>query len=132
MEALSPSTEVIVVEPADYNDHALSLAAGVRTRHGEAQPSFCDALLSPTPGEVTFPINGRLLKGALGVTDSEVAEAIRYAFRWLKLVIEPGGAVSLAALLAGKVDVKGKTVGVMLTGGNVDPGLFARILAGEI
>jgi threonine dehydratase len=132
MEALSPSTEVIVVEPAEYNDHALSLAAGVRTRHGEARPSFCDALMSPTPGEVTFPINGRLLKGALGVTDSEVAEAIRYAFRWLKLVIEPGGAVSLAALLAGKVDVKGKTVGVLLTGGNVDPGLFARILAGEI
>jgi threonine dehydratase len=133
MEALSPTTGVIVVEPADYNDHALSLAAGVRTAHPkDVPPSFCDALMSPTPGEVTFPINGRLLKGALGVTDSEVAEAIRFAFRWLKLVIEPGGAVSLAALLTGKAEVKGKTVGVMLTGGNVDPGLFSRILAGEI
>ena len=132
MEALSPSTQVIVVEPAEYNDHALSLAAGTRVKHAEAQPSFCDALMSPMPGEVTFPINGRLLKGALGVTDSEVAEAMRYAFRWLKLVVEPGGAVSLAALLAGKAEVKGKTVGVILTGGNVDPGLFSRILAGEI
>jgi threonine dehydratase len=132
MEALSPSTDVIVVEPAEYNDHALSLAAGARTKHGEAQPSFCDALMSPTPGEITFPINGRLLKGALGVTDGEVAEAMRFAFRWLKLVVEPGGAVSLAALLAGKADVKGKTVAVMLTGGNVDPGLYARVLAGEL
>ncbi|HEY3814385.1 MAG TPA: threonine/serine dehydratase [Caulobacteraceae bacterium] len=133
MEALSPSTDVIVVEPADYNDHALSLAAGTRVAHAkDVPPSFCDALMSPMPGEVTFPINGRLLKGALGVTDSEVAEAIRYAFRWLKLVVEPGGAVSLAALLAGKADVKDKTVGVLLTGGNVDPGLFSRILAGEI
>ncbi len=132
MQALSPVTKVHVVEPAEYNDHALSLASGMRTAHGPATPSFCDALMSATPGEITFPINGVLLKGAYGVTDGEVAEAMRFAFRWLKLVVEPGGAVSLAATLTGKFDARGKTTGVVLTGGNVDPGLYARVLAGEL
>jgi threonine dehydratase len=132
VKALSPKTEVHVVEPEGFNDHALSLAAGERTSHAPAPLSFCDALMSPMPGEITFPINQGLLAGALGVSDAEVAEAMRWAFRWLKLVVEPGGAVSLAALLAGKIDAKGKTIAVVLTGGNVDPGLYCRILAGEL
>ena len=87
--------------------------------------------MSPLPGEITFPINRERLKGAVAVSDAEVGEAMRYAFSTLKLVVEPGGAVSLAALLAGKIDARGKTIGVVLSGGNVDPALFSRILAGE-
>ncbi len=86
--------------------------------------------MAPIPGELTWPINRRLA-GAATVTDAEVAEAMRFAFRWLKLVIEPGGAVSLAALLAGKVEAKGMTTGIVLSGGNVDPGLFSAIIEGR-
>ena len=82
------------------------------------------------PGELTLPINQRL-SGAATVTDAEVAEAMRFAFRWLKLVVEPGGAVSLAALLSGKVAARDLTTGVVLSGGNVDPGLFAEIIEGR-
>jgi len=93
-------------------------------------PSICDALMTDRPGELTFPINRRLEK-VVTVTDMEVAEAVRYAFRTLKLVVEPGGAVSLAALLAGKVEAEGLTTAVMLSGGNVDPALFAEIIEGR-
>jgi len=132
LERLAPKAEVWVVEPAGYDDHRRSLEAGERTGHPAAEPSICDALMAPMPGEITFPINRRRLKGALGVTDAEVAEAMRYAFSALKLVVEPGGAVSLAALLSGKLPVEGRTVAAVLSGGNVDPGLYGRILAGEL
>jgi threonine dehydratase len=132
LEALSPETELYVVEPAGYDDHARSLAAGARTGHPPAEPSICDSLMSPLPGAITFPHNLARLRGAHGVTDAEAALAMRYAFATLKLVVEPGGAVSLAALLAGKIDAGGRTIGVVLSGGNVDPGLYARVLAAEI
>jgi threonine dehydratase len=74
----------------------------------------------------------RTLAGAVSVTDAEAAEAVRYAFAWLKLVVEPGGAVGLAALLSGRIPLEGRTAGVVLSGGNVDPALFADILAGRI
>jgi threonine dehydratase len=83
------------------------------------------------PGELTFAINRRLLAGGLAVSDDEVAEAMRQAFRHLKLVVEPGGAVALAAALAGKLDCRGRTVGIVLSGGNVDPELFASVLGGR-
>lgn len=132
MEALSPQTALYVVEPEAYDDHRRSLAAGERTTHEKGAVSICDALMAPLPGEITFPITRERLTGAAGVSDAEVAEAMRYAFSTLKLVVEPGGAVSLAALLAGKADAQGKTIAVVLSGGNVDPALFARILAGEL
>jgi threonine dehydratase len=88
--------------------------------------------MAPMPGELTFAINRPRLAGAVTVSDAEVAEAMRFAFRTLKLVVEPGGAVSLAALLAGKVAAGGRTIGVVLSGGNVDPGLYAQVLAGEL
>lgn len=128
MAARSPDTRVIGVEPADYNDTQISLAAGERLTHPPvAHPSICDALMTDRPGELTFPINRRLDRIET-VTDAEAAEAVRYAFRTLKLVVEPGGAVSLAALLAGKVPAQGRTTAVVLSGGNVDPGLFAAII----
>jgi len=134
MQALSPSTEVFVAEPRDYDDYANSLAAGKQTGWSNPKPpaSFCDALLAPQPGNVTWPVNSRLLTGAVSATDAEVAEAMRFAFRWLKLVVEPGGACALACLLNGRIDARGRTVGIVLSGGNVDPGLFARVLGGEL
>lgn len=127
MAERSPETRVLVVEPEAYDDTARSLAAGERVGHPAGPPSICDALMSPMPGVLTWPINRRLA-GALTVSDAEVAEAVRFAFRHLKLVVEPGGAVSLAALLAGKVESAGRTTGLILSGGNVDPGLYGEII----
>ena len=86
--------------------------------------SICDALLTPTPGEITFAINSRLLAGGLVVDDNMARQAMAYAFERLKLVIEPGGAVALAALLSGLYDCKGKFVAIVASGGNVDREIF--------
>jgi threonine dehydratase len=131
MAALSPDTPVIGVEPQAYNDTLLSLAAGERLTHAPvSHPSICDALMTDRPGELTFPINRRLQR-VVTVSDAEVAEAVAYAFRTLKQVVEPGGAVSLAALLSGHVEAAGKTTAIVLSGGNVDPGLFSDIIEGR-
>ena len=127
MEVLSPDTPVIAVEPQYYNDFQLSFAAGERMTHGPAQGTICDALMTDRPGELTFPINQRCDRVET-VSDAEVAEAVRYAFKVLKQVVEPGGAVSLAAVLAGKVETRDRTTAVILSGGNVDPALFAAII----
>lgn len=127
MAERSPATSVLVVEPEAFDDTARSLAAGERVGHPQGRPSICDALMAPMPGELTWPINRRLA-GAVSVSDAEVAEAMRFAFRHLKLVIEPGGAVSLAALLTGKVEAQGRTTAIVLSGGNVDPTLYAQII----
>ena len=127
MAARSPDTRVIGVEPEAYNDTQISLAAGERLTHAPASGTICDALMTDRPGELTFPINRRL-SGVVTVSDAEVAAAVRYAFRVLKLVVEPGGAVSLAALLSGKAETKGLTTAIVLSGGNVDPGLFSQII----
>mgnify|MGYP002721537594 CR=1 FL=1 len=127
MAERSPDTRVIVVEPEAFDDTARSLRAGERVGHPTGAPSICDALMAPMPGELTFAINRRLA-GAITVSDAEVAEAVRFAFRQLKLVVEPGGAVSLAALLAGKIEDRGQITAIVLSGGNVDPGLFAAII----
>jgi threonine dehydratase len=131
MAALSPDTPVIGVEPEAYNDTLLSLAAGERLTHAPVtHPSICDALMTDRPGELTFPINRRL-DHVVTVSDADVAEAVAYAFRALKLVVEPGGAVSLAALLSGKVETKDRTTAIVLSGGNIDPALFADIINGR-
>lgn len=131
MASQSPDTAVIGVEPEAYNDTVLSLAAGERLTHAPvARPSICDALMTDRPGELTFPINRRLARVET-VSDAEVAEAVAYAFRTLKLVVEPGGAVSLAALLAGRIEARGRTTAIVLSGGNVDPALFSAIIEGR-
>ena len=127
MAALSPETPVIAVEPRDYNDMQLSIAAGERLTHAPAHGTICDSLMTDRPGELTFPINRRVDRVET-VSDAEVAEAVRCAFRTLKLVVEPGGAVSLAAVLAGKVEARDRTTAVILSGGNVDPALFAALI----
>ena len=128
MAELSPATRVYAVEPEDFDDTARSLAAGRRLENDPAARSICDALLAPRPGETTFALNQRLLAGGLVVSDAEVAAAMTYAFRNLKLVVEPGGAVCLAALLAGRIEARGKTTALTLSGGNIDAASFCRIL----
>lgn len=124
----SPTTIVHPVEPAGWDDTARSLEAGTRLSNPPGGSTLCDALLAKAPGEMTFAINQRLLGAGIAVTDAEVLAAMAFAFRVLKIVVEPGGAVCLAALLAGKFDATGRVVGIVLSGGNVDPATFARAL----
>lgn len=125
----SPDTAVWGVEPANFDDTRRSLAAGSRERNQPGHSSICDALLVDEPGVITFEINRKTLSGAITVSDREAAQAMRDAATYLKLVVEPGGAVGLAALASGALDLKGKTVAVVLSGGNVDLDVYAGIMA---
>jgi threonine dehydratase len=129
MEAEAPSAEVWAVEPEGWDDTRRSLEAGSRVSNDGAGSGLCDALLSMLPGELTFALNQPRLAGGLVVTEAEIFRAMRFAFEHLKLVAEPGGAVALAAVLAGKLKAQGRVVGVVISGGNVDPAVFARALA---
>lgn len=133
VKALSPKTVMIGVEPEGFDDTLRSLQAGRRIVAKPTNRSLCDALESPAPGELTFPVLQKTVADIALVSDAEVAEAMRYAFATLKLVVEPGGSVGLAALLAGKVKLDGgKTAGLVLSGGNVDAELFSRVIRGEL
>jgi threonine dehydratase len=125
-----PGIALYAVEPAGLDDTRRSLEAGARQMNAPAATSICDALLVSTPGELTFAINRRLLAGGLTVSDDEVRGAIAFAFRQLKLVLEPGGAIALAAVLSRKLALSGRTAAVMLSGGNVDPALFGAAITG--
>jgi threonine dehydratase len=128
IRALSPSTRVWTAEPEGHDDHRRSLAAGRRESNPPGTRSICDALLAPEPGVLTFEINRRLLAGGLAVSDAEVRAAIAFAARTLKLVVEPGGAVALASVLAGKIESGGRTIAVVLSGGNIDDDLLREVL----
>jgi len=128
IKARYPQASVMSAEPEGFDDHARSLRAGKREPHHAEGRTICDALMASIPGEITFAINSRLLAQGITATDAEVGAAVGFAFRELKLVVEPGGAVGLAALLAGRIDVKGKNVVIVLSGGNVDADLFARLI----
>ena len=126
-----PDAALYSVEPENYDDTRQSLDAGERRQIDIGSPSICDALLASAPGEITFAINKRLLKGGLVVSDAEVRNAMRQAFLRLKLVVEPGGAVALAAALGGQYDCAGKTVCVVCSGGNVDREMYSEILMAD-
>ena len=129
VKGLSPSTSVHAGEPAGFDDLARSLVAGTKQTNAKLSGSICDALLAPTPGDVTFPLALKLLGPGLVVTDDEVLDAMETAFREYKIVVEPGGAVALAAALTGKLPVKGRAVAVVCSGGNVDHATFVRALS---
>lgn len=127
----SPKTGLFTVEPEGYDDHARSFASGARQVANITRASLCDALLAPAPGQMTFAINQSRIKAGLVVSEKEVLEAMKYAFTELKLVVEPGGSVALAALLAGKVDVQGGVVAAILSGGNVESATYSASLQSE-
>ena len=129
VKARMPQTRLYTAEPEGFDDHARSFKSGQRERNPALTGTICDALMAQTPGELTFAINRTLVGGGVAVSDQEVTAAVAFAFRELKLVVEPGGAVALAALLSGKIDVKGKVAVAVLSGGNVDPELFYRLVA---
>jgi threonine dehydratase len=129
IKARFPQVTMIVAEPESFDDHTRSLRAGKREAHHAEGRTICDALMASIPGEITFAINGKLLSHGVTASDAEVGAAVGFAYRELKLVVEPGGAVGLAALLAGRIDVRGKNVVIVLSGGNVDADLFAKLVA---
>ncbi len=129
MHDLSPSTDVLAVEPDAFDDTKRSLAAGERVKNPPGRRTICDAIMTPTPNAQTFAINKDLLAGGLSVSDDAVRHAMLFAFHHYKTVIEPGGAVGLAAVLQGKIDTAGKTVVTVATGGNIDPARYAALLA---
>lgn len=129
-QAMESNVAVYAVEPEAFDDHCRSLRSGVRESVAHGARSFCDALLAPQPGELTFEINHALLAGGLAVSDDSVKVAMRAAFEHLKLVVEPGGAVALAAALDKLLPPHYQNVGVVLSGGNVDPACFSEVILG--
>lgn len=130
IKSLSPATQVHTVEPTDFDDTLRSIKSGKIEEVAPDARSICDALLSPSPGKLTLPILLENDVKCLTVTDDEVKAAMRFAMTELKIIAEPGGAASLAAILSGKVDTKGKVISVIVSGGNVDPDVYAKIVAG--
>jgi threonine dehydratase len=129
IKARAPAAKFYSAEPDGFDDTARSFRSGKREANARLSGSICDALMSNTPGAITFEINRRLVGEGISASDAEVGRAVAFAFRELKLVVEPGGAIGLAALLAGKLDVKGKVVVGVLSGGNVDAELFHQLVA---
>jgi len=123
-----PDADVWTVEPEAFDDHRRSFAAGERVGVAAGATSICDALLAPTPGEIPFEINRRLVKGSAAVSDDQVRAAIRFAAEELRLVVEPGGSVGLAALLAGSVPGT-RPVVIVLSGSNIDPAMLSGCLS---
>jgi threonine dehydratase len=129
LHGAAPGVAVYSAEPENFDDMARSLASGKHESNDPAARSICDAIVTPTPGQITFGICKSLLAGGLAVSDEEALDAMAAAFRYLKIVVEPGGAVALAAALSGKLDIAGKTVAVVCSGGNADTEMFTRALA---
>lgn len=130
LEEAMPGAETLIAEPDGYDDALASLRDGVVRRADASRRTICDAIATPHVGEITFPILRRLARGGASLKDQETGEAVAFAFKYLKLVVEPGGAVALAAILTRKISLEGRTACVTLSGGNVDPTLFARLIGG--
>ena len=129
IHARVPTVKLYTAEPLGFDDHARSFRSGQREQNAELSGTICDSLMARMPGKLTFAINRSLVGAGVVASDDEVAAAVAFAFSELKLVVEPGGAVALAALMTGKVDVTGKIAVAVLSGGNVDPELFSRLVA---
>jgi len=134
--ALSPKTQVFAVEPELFDDTRRSLVAGERRGNPTGRRTICDAIMTPIPNQLTFPINLDLLAGGLVASDGDVRQAMRFVFDHFRIVIEPGAAVGIAAVLNGQIDIHGKVIATVATGGNVDAVRFCDLInrepAGEI
>jgi threonine dehydratase len=128
MNALSPDTRIYGAEPTAYNDHQMSLRQGKRVKLQATPHTLCDAIMTPTPGALTWPINTKSLSDVYTVSDQECLRAMRLAHQALGVTLEPGGAAAMAAVLGGNLPDTVKTVAVILSGGNVDPDIFERAL----
>lgn len=126
-----PQARFHTVEPEGFDDYRRSLLAGERLSNPTTSGSVCDAILTPMPGARSFEILHGYASEGLAVTDADAMNAVAFAYHELKIVLEPGGAVALAAVLSGKIDVRDKTVLLTLSGGNVDPAIFQRALEGS-
>lgn len=126
--ALCPRIRIFGVEPAVADDHARSLTAGTRISLPESPDTIADGLRTRTPGELTFPVNQRLLEGVITVEESEIVDAMQFCFERLKVAVEPSGAVAIAAILSGRVQTPNERIGVVLSGGNVDASRFASLI----
>jgi threonine dehydratase len=124
-----PDARVYTAEPREFDDYARSLEAGAPQRNPKLSGSICDALLAPEPGAISWEMNRTRLAGGVAASDAEALYAIGFAYDEMRLVLEPGGAVGLAALLAGRVETVGRTVVVLLSGGNVDDGVFREAVS---
>jgi threonine dehydratase len=129
VKARVPEAKFYTAEPEGFDDTARSFKSGQREKNARMSGTICDALMTQTPGAITWEINRKLVGEGVTASDAEVGRAVAFAFRELKLVVEPGGAIGLAALLAGKLEVRGKVVVAVLSGGNVDTELFHRLIA---
>jgi threonine dehydratase len=129
MKTRVPEAEFFTAEPEGFDDTLRSFKSGRRERNARMSGTICDALMTETPGALTFPITSKLIGQGVTASDAEVGRAVAFAWRELKLVVEPGGAIGLAALLAGRLDVEGKVAVAVLSGGNVDADLFCRLIA---
>ena len=129
IKARVPGAKFYSAEPEGFDDTMRSFKSGKRETNPRMSGTICDALMTSTPGVITWEINRKLVGEGVSASDAEVGRAVAFAFRELKLVVEPGGAIGLAALLAGKLDIKGKVVVAVLSGGNVDAELFHRLIA---
>jgi threonine dehydratase len=130
MAEASPQTQVYATEPELFDDTRRSLAAGERLGNPVGQRTVCDAIMTPTPNGVTFPINLDLLSGGVTASDADVRMAMSFAFEHFKIVTEPGAVVGLAAILNGQIDIKDRTIATVITRGNIDLARFAA-LTGE-
>jgi threonine dehydratase len=129
VKARAPDAKFYSAEPEGFDDTARSFQSGKRETNPRMSGTICDALMTATPGVVTWEINRKLVGDGVTASDAEVGRAVAFAFHELKLVVEPGGAIGLAALLAGKLDIKGKVVVAVLSGGNVDDEMFQKLIA---
>ena len=125
---LIPGVKIWSAEPEFYDDTLRSLTSGKIETADINQPSICDAIVTPQPGQLTFPINKQLLSGGAVITDRDALQAIATAFKHLKIVIEPGGAAALAAVLTGQYPQGATTIVAVASGGNIDKEMFQRAL----
>ena len=125
---LSPATQVFAVEPELFDDTRRSLQAGKRIANPKGIITICDAIMTPIPNDMTFPINKALLAGALVASDEEVRAAMRFAFDHFKIVIEPGAAVGIAAVLNGQIDICEKVIATVVTGGNIAAERYCHLI----